>query len=320
MRLVRKNADKQIYLFIPEICADAFDRRADALRIVSAVIKHNGFVRYLFKPRLPNGGGESVFDRRFGNFKTVLSQNVNRCQHRCRVGRLIKPEQANKIFFAVKFKFRSVKRCRKYFEQIGIFDRQFRMLLFALVFYDVERFFIVAAVKRGTVFFDYTRLFPCDFFYRVAEDFGVIERYARYDGKQAVFYHVGRIVSAAQPDFKHNYVALCLIKPQKCRGGDEIERRRRRFHRVRLLSYPQKKVVYVVLRYRKSVYPYAVVENDDVRRRVKPDFIPLLLKNGTHHRAKRTFAVRARNMDKSQFVLRIAEQRKQLFFAICAEA
>ena len=98
------------------------------------------------------------------------------------------------------------------------------MLFFAFFPDDAERFFIVSSVKRRASFFDYARLFPCDLFNRISENFRVIERNARYNGKKAVFYYVRRVVSASESDFENDYIAFRFVKPKKSRGCYEIER------------------------------------------------------------------------------------------------
>ena len=128
-------------------------------------------------------------------------------------------------------------------------------------------------------------------------------------------YDVRRVIPPAEADLNDRDIAVLPRKPQQSRGGHHLKLRRVLVHRVGNRLYLLYKRRDLPVLYHPAVYLHPLVEAAQIRRGEKPRFEPRLFEYGGKHRGYAALAVGARDVDISQFLLRIAQTAEQLAYA-----
>ena len=162
-------------------------------------------------------------------------------------------------------------------------------------------------------------LFPGDLRDRVAQHRNVVARDGRDDRDLVGADHVGRVAPAAEAGLEHDDVAALLGKVQESQRGRKLKLadgfalgQRQAFARNR---HALGEAGQVGVRDHRAVHPDALVKLHKVRRGIQPHPVARSLQYGRGHARGRALAVCAREVDKVQPVLRVAQRRAQ-----CADA
>ncbi len=155
-----------------------------------------------------------------------------------------------------------------------------------------------------------------DLFDRRAEKFGMIDRDRRYDRGDRIGNDIGRVEVAAEADFEEKVIGRMLAKKlERRRGGDFEKRDRPAF--VDVFALRQGRGQFGVVD--EATAPLGaksdpLMKANKMRRRIDVDLFSRRFQDGAHEGDRRSFAVRAGNMNGArQSELRRPHAGEQVF-------
>ena len=123
---------------------------------------------------------------------------------------------------------------------------------------------------------------------------------------------VRRIHAPAETDLERDDIALLLHEVQKGNGRHDLKARGHLAHLLGRVPHGVRECDEGLVVNFLSVHAHALVKAQQVRRGVEPCAVPRAPQHRGEHRGGRALAVRARDVDESELLLRIAEQTQKL--------
>ena len=166
--------------------------------------------------------------------------------------------------------------------------------------------------NTGAAGLDDPRLFGGDLFHRVPQNLGVVKADVHNDRDLRPGDDVCGVEPAAQTGLQHHDIAACLRIPQHGGGGHQLKFGGVVLHLLRRDTHPGDNVRQNFVSDLFPVDLHPLIEAVEIGGGKKPGFIASGLQHRGKHGGTAALAVGARNMDKLQPVLRVAQGVQQL--------